>query len=150
MTNEFVIWVVVSILSAIIAFYSAKNSIKSEVAKLKFDYDKRILDERLKYYPKLITITHDIWKKKYWIQENIALHKKAYEELKNWRSEWTWFLVLSKNALECFNSLKEALSKEPSDWVNWYNKEQLEKIFKLRNSLRWALKDDIGIKIDIK
>ncbi|MEF2175587.1 MAG: hypothetical protein V3575_03880 [Candidatus Absconditabacteria bacterium] len=150
MTNEFVIGVVVSILSAIIAFYSAKNSIKSEVAKLKYDYDKRILDERLKYYPELLLLTQEIGKKKYGKQENINIHKKAYEDLLKWRTVGTGYLVLSKNALECFNSIKDALSKEPSDGVNGYNKEQLEKIFKLRNSLRGALKDDIGIKIDIK
>ncbi|MDD5770431.1 MAG: hypothetical protein PHE25_05675, partial [Candidatus Gracilibacteria bacterium] len=111
------------------------------------DYDKRLLEERLKYYPELLEITQEIGKKKYG-EENLKIIPEAKEKFLAWRNKGTGYLLLTRNSLEAYNLLKEGLKANPGDGKKGYSKEQLEKIYKLRNSLRGALKDDIGIKVN--
>ncbi len=148
--EQLYIWIITWLLSWVITFLvtflTTRASLQQEIFKTKYDYDKRLLEERLKYYPELFEITQEIWKKKYW-EENLKIIPVAKEKFLAWRNKWTWYLLLTKNSLEAYNLLKEALKANPWDWKKWYTKEQLEKIYKLRNSLRWALKDDVWIKI---
>ena len=113
-----------------------------------YNYEKFIIQERLKYYPDLFKITQDIWKKNRLVEENLKLIQKAKKEFLDWRGKWTWYMLLSKKSLECFNKLKESLKTNPWNWEKWYTDEQLEKIYKQRNNLRWSLKDDVWISID--
>ena len=134
------------------SIYVSKNTIKStleqEKMKISLDYEKFIIQERLKYYPDLFKITQDIWKKNRPVEENLKLIQKAKKEFLDWREKWTWYMLLSKKSLECFNKLKESLKTNPWNWEKWYTDEQLEKIYKQRNNLRWSLKDDLWISID--
>lgn len=134
------------------SIYALKNIIKStleqEKMKISLDYEKFIIQERLKYYPDLFKITQDIWKKNRLVEENLKLIQKAKKEFLDWRGKWTWYMLLSKKSLECFNKLKESLKTNPWNWEKWYTDEQLEKIYKQRNNLRWSLKDDVWISID--
>lgn len=134
------------------SIYTSKNIIKStleqEKMKISLDYEKFIIQERLKYYPDLFKITQDIWKKNRLAEENLKLIQKAKKEFLDWRGKWTWYMLLSKKSLECFNKLKESLKTNPWNWEKWYTDEQLEKIYKQRNNLRWSLKDDVWISID--
>ena len=134
------------------SIYASKNIIKStleqEKMKISLDYEKFIIQERLKYYPDLFKITQDIWKKNRLVEENLKLIQKAKKEFLDWRGKWTWYMLLSKKSLECFNKLKESLKTNPWNWEKWYTDEQLEKIYKQRNNLRWSLKDDVWISID--
>ena len=134
------------------SIYASKNIIKStleqEKMKISLDYEKFIIQERLKYYPDLFKITQDIWKKNRLVEENLKLIQKAKKEFLDWRGRWTWYMLLSKKSLECFNKLKESLKTNPWNWEKWYTDEQLEKIYKQRNNLRWWLKDDVWISID--
>lgn len=128
--------------------YAWKNTIKStleqEKMKISLDYEKLIIQERLKYYPELFRITQDIWKK----NKPLELTQKAKEEFLDWRWKWAWYIILSKKSLEYFNKLKESLKANPWNWDKWYTDGQLEKIYKQRNELRWSLKDDLWISID--
>ena len=134
------------------SIYASKNIIKStleqEKMKISLDYEKFIIQERLKYYPDLFKITQDIWKKNRLVEENLKLIQQAKKEFLDWRGKWTWYMLLSKKSLECFNKLKESLKTNPWNWEKWYTDEQLEKIYKQRNNLRWSLKDDVWISID--
>lgn len=134
------------------SLYTSKNIIKStleqEKMKISLDYEKFIIQERLKYYPDLFKITQDIWKKNRLVEENLKLIQKAKKEFLDWRGKWTWYMLLSKKSLEYFNKLKESLKTNPWNWEKWYTDEQLEKIYKQRNNLRWSLKDDVWISID--
>lgn len=139
---------IAAIISWITCYFTIRNTLKSEEMKILYDYDKILIQERMKYYPKLFEITQNIWKQNKSTDENIWEIKKSYELLIEWRKEW-WFLLLSEKSLVYFNTLKESLKSNPGNGEKWwYTKEQLQKIWKQRNNLRWALKDDIWIKID--
>jgi len=150
--EQLYIWIITGlfswIITFIVTFFTTRASLKQEIFKTKYDYDKRLLEERLKYYPELLEITQEIWKQNYSPEENLKIIHEAKEWFLAWRHKWTWFLLLTKNSLEAYNLLKEAIKTNPWDWNKWYTKDQLKKIYILRNSLRWALKDDIWIKID--
>lgn len=154
MDDKIIVWIISALVSIVIAivgwiltYKKMKKEFEKEVMKLKYDHNKLLIQERLKYYPKLFEITKEIWKKKYG-KDNLKIIKYAYEELQIWNKEWKWFMLLTWNSLKAFNSLKDALSKKPWNWDKWYTDKQLEKIFYARNALRWALKDDSWIKIE--
>lgn len=125
-----------------------ETNIKQEIFKSRYDHDKRLLEERLKYYPELFAITQEIGKQSYSAEENFKIIPEAKEKFLAWRNIGTGYLLLTQNSLPPFNELKEALKKDPGDGKKWYTDKQLDNIFRARNALRWALKDDIGIKID--
>ncbi|MBF0913387.1 hypothetical protein HXK64_00200 [Candidatus Gracilibacteria bacterium] len=128
--------------------YAGKNTIKStleqEKMKISLDYEKLIIQERLKYYPELFRITQDIGKK----NKPLELTQKAKEEFLDWRGKGAGYIILSKKSLEYFNKLKESLKANPGNGEKGYTDVQLEKIYKQRNELRGSLKDDLGISID--
>ncbi len=145
--TTFIITLVWWIITFLVTFFTTRSNLKQEIFKTKYYYDKRLLEERLKYYPELFEITQEIWKQNYTPEENLKIITEAKERFLTWRHKGTWFLLLTQNSLNGYNELKEALKSNPWDWKKWYTKDQLRKIFVLRNSLRWALKDDIWIKI---
>lgn len=135
-------------ISWIVSYFTVKMTLESERLKLRYDYDKLLVEERMKYYPELFAITQNIWKQNKTINENIWEINKAYELLLEWRKRW-WFLLLTEKSLKYFNDLKVSLKADPWNGEKWwYTKEQLKKIWQQRNNLRWALKDDIWIKIE--
>ena len=136
------------ILTFLVTFFTTRQSFKNEVLKLKYDYDKILIQERLKNYPELLEITQEIWKSNYSIEKNINIIKEAFSRIKEWRHKWNGYLLLTNKSYRAFNDLKEAISKKPLNPKKWYSKEQLNKIYKLRNNLRLALKEDIWIKIN--
>lgn len=142
-------WSIISaIVSWIVSYFTIKYSLKSEKLKLQYDYEKLLIEQRLIYYPKLFKITQDIGKQNKWVSENITCIETAYKDLKL-RRETGGFILLWAKSLMYFNELKESLKSNPGNGEKWwYTKEQLQKIWKQRNNLRWALKDDIWIKID--
>lgn len=139
-------WLCTWIITFVITFFTTRASLKQEIFKTKYDYDKRLLEERLKYYPKLLEITQNLWKSSENKSEEISLIKEADKKLWEWRHEWTWFLILWNNSLRYFYKLKEKLWKKPLNPEKGYW-DELEKIFYLRSKLRKSLKDDIWIKI---
>lgn len=146
--KEIIIAIITASFSGIVSYFTIKMTLKSEKLKLQYDYDKLLIEERMKYYPELFKITQDIWKQNKTISENIWEINKAYDLLMEWR-KWWWFLLLSEQSLNAFYNLKESLKAKPGDGEKWwYTKVQLEKIWKQRNNLRWSLKDDIWIKIE--
>lgn len=145
--NE-VVWPIISaIVSWIVTYFTIKYTLKSEKLKLQYDYEKLLIGQRLNYYPELFKITQDIGKQNKSASDNISCIEGAYKHLKI-RRETGWFILLWEKSLTYFNDLKESLKANPGNGKGWYTQEQLEKIWKQRNRLRWALKDDIWINID--
>lgn len=146
--KEIIIVIIPAFISGIVSYFTIKMTLGSEKLKLQYDYEKLLVEERIKHYPELFAITQNIWKQNKTISENIWEINKAYELLLEWR-KWWWFLLLTEESLKCFNEIKESLKANPWNGEKWwYTKEQLDKIWKQRNNLRWALKDDIWIKIE--
>lgn len=135
------------LLPSLISWCTIKQTLKSEKMKLQYDYEKLLIEQRLNYYPQLFKITQDIGKQNKPASDNIACIEGAYENLKI-RRETAGFILLWEKSLTHFNALKESLKANPGNGKEWYTQEQLEKIWKQRNSLRWALKDDIWININ--
>lgn len=145
--NE-IVWPIISaIVSWIVTYFTIKYTLKSEKLKLQYDYEKLLIEQRLNYYPELFKITQDIGKQNKSASDNIWCIESAYKHLKL-RRETGGFILLSEKSLKCFYDLKESLKANPWNGKEWYTQEQLEKIWKQRNRLRWALKDDIWINID--
>lgn len=145
--NE-IVWPIISaIVSWIVTYFTIKYTLKSEKLKLQYDYEKLLIGQRLNYYPELFKITQDIGKQNKSVSDNISCIEGAYKHLKI-RRETGWFILLWEKSLTYFNDLKESLKANPGNGKGWYTQEQLEKIWKQRNRLRWALKDDIWINID--
>ena len=145
--NE-IVWPIISaIVSWIVTYFTIKYTLKSEKLKLQYDYEKLLIGQRLTYYPELFKITQDIGKQNKSASDNISCIEGAYKHLKI-RRETGWFILLWEKSLTHFNDLKESLKANPGNGKGWYTQEQLEKIWKQRNKLRWALKDDIWINID--
>lgn len=135
------------ILSSIVAYYAAKQNTKNETEKLKYDYNIKIIQERLKYYPELINLTQDLAKpSKIPIEEQSKYYSEIAQKMNDWKWKWSWFLVLSKESYKIFSDLKNQLNKKPLNPKNWYSQEKQNKIWKLRWDLRWSLKIDIWIK----
>lgn len=145
--NE-IVWPIISVIvSWIVTYFTIKYTLKSEKLKLQYDYEKLLIGQRLNYYPELFKITQDIGKQNKSASDNISCIEGAYKHLKI-RRETGWFILLWEKSLTYFNDLKESLKANPGNGKGWYTQEQLEKIWKQRNKLRWALKDDIWINID--
>ena len=141
-------WPIISaIVSWIVTYFTIKYTLKSEKLKLQYDYEKLLIGQRLNYYPELFKITQDIGKQNKSASDNIPCIEDAYKHLKI-RRETGWFILLWEKSLTYFNDLKESLKANPGNGKGWYTQEQLEKIWKQRNRLRRALKDDIWINID--
>lgn len=145
--NEIVSSIISGIVSWIVTYFTIKITLKSEKLKLQYDYEKLLIGQRLKYYPELFKITQDVGKQNKSASDNISCIEGAYEHLKT-RRETGWFILLWEKSLMYFNDLKESLKAKPGNGKGWYTQVQLEKIWKQRNRLRWALKDDIWINID--
>ncbi len=136
-----------ALVSLFVAYFTIKWSIKKEIIWIKYDYNKFFIQERLKYYTELFKITQEIGKQNKGVEENLQIIKEAKEKFLAWRGT-PWFVLLSKKSFNAFNILKENLKSNPWDGKKWYTKEQMSKIWKSRNALRWALKDDLGIEIE--
>jgi len=144
--NLIITWLV-WILPSIVAYFAAKQNTKSETEKLKYDYNIKIIQERLKYYPELINLTQDLAKtNKIPKDEQSKYYNEISQKLNDWKWKWSWFLVLSKESYDIFSDLKKQLNKNPLDPKKWYSQEIQDKIWKLRWDLRWSLKNDIWIK----
>lgn len=144
--NLIINWLV-WILSWVVAYFVAKQNTKNEFEKLKYDYNMTIINERLKYYPELLSLTQDIWKNdKIAIEDQVNYYNEIAQKMNDWKWKWSWFLVLSKESYDIFSDLKNQLSKSPLNSKNWYSQEIQDKIWKLRWDLRASLKNDIWIK----
>ena len=123
--------------SVTVAFIVAYFTSIRENKKIQHKFVESLYEKRYEAYTELLKITQEIGKDKM----QVELHKSARKELKKWQTETGGFLLLSKDSLIEFNSLKDLLKKKPEKQIE-YSEEQRKKIFHARNSFRGALRED--------
>lgn len=112
------------------------------------DFTQELYKRRINPYSKLFGIVQDIGKQNLGTnQEIINKTERTLEEIIKWQKETEGYILLSKKSLKSFYSFKQAIRKKPGDGSS-YTKEQLKKIWYKRNSLRGALRDDLGLYYD--
>lgn len=112
------------------------------------DFTQELYKRRINPYSKLYGITQNVGKQNFGTdQEIINEIEKIFKEIEKWQRETEGYILLSKKSMNAFYELKQRLRKKPGDGKS-YTKEQLSKIWKARNSLRGALRDDLGLYYD--
>lgn len=117
-----------------VSYFTASFVAKKE---RQYKFVEKLYEKRLESYTKLLKITQEIGKD----ASAVELHTEARKEMKKWQVETDGYLLLSNNALDEFNKLKELLKKNPGKGKE-YTDEQRKNFFHARNSLRGSLRDD--------
>ena len=133
---EFIKLVAAGLAGGFIAHYFTMQKLKKQHQHV---FVESLYEKRYDTYTKLLAITQDTGKNR----KQVDLHKNASEELKKWQMETGGFLLLSAKTLDCFNTLKDVLKKNPGE-NSAYSEEQRKNIWKARNSFRGAMRDDFA------
>jgi len=149
MTTEIQIAIIASATSLLISIFTFIHS-RLEQKRLRTEFEKsqrraittKLLDLRLEHYPKGFEITEMLQKTKgdNFDQNNVSetLHK-----LNLWRSGIVTLIISEETQFKLFE-FRNTLRSHPGNNSS-YVKEQVDKIWKSRNLLRRALRNDIGI-----
>lgn len=112
------------------------------------DFTQELYKRRINPYSKLFGITQNVGKQNFGTDKEIIDEvEKTFKEMEKWQGETEGYILLSKKSVGAFYELKQRLRKNPGDGKS-YTKEQLSKVWKTRNSLRGALRDDLGLYYD--